>query len=161
MLLLEVLGLVLSTLMLDALAAYNGNVSWKLGGLLFDVLPLGMKLSIDLQDDIERQQAVVRNLNIDGDKIIQQSSATDANILREQLEGLNSQWKEVCRQLAERKKRLCSGLGLWLCDFIQGPNSLGLPLASGSLHGIPGQSLTCPQSELWYQNLSSTQHEYL
>ncbi|XP_039185584.1 dystrophin isoform X3 [Crotalus tigris] len=59
----------------------------------------------DLQDDIGRQQAVVRTLNIDGDEIIEQSSATDASILREKLDSLNFRWKEVCRQLAERKKR--------------------------------------------------------
>ncbi|KAM3837732.1 dystrophin isoform 2-T2 [Vipera latastei] len=59
----------------------------------------------DLQDDIGRQQAVVRTLNLDGDEIIEQSSATDASNLREKLDSLNFRWKEVCRQLAERKKR--------------------------------------------------------
>ncbi|XP_063161281.1 dystrophin isoform X1 [Candoia aspera] len=59
----------------------------------------------DLQDGIGRQQAVVRTLNIDGDEIIEQSSATDASILKEKLDSLNFRWKEVCRQLAERKKR--------------------------------------------------------
>ncbi|XP_058042481.1 dystrophin isoform X1 [Ahaetulla prasina] len=59
----------------------------------------------DLQDDIGRQQAVVRTLNIVGDEIIEQSSATDASILREKLDSLNFRWKEVCRQFAERKKR--------------------------------------------------------
>ncbi|XP_013928464.1 PREDICTED: dystrophin-like [Thamnophis sirtalis] len=59
----------------------------------------------DLQDDIGRQQAVVRTLNTVGDEIIEQSSTTDASILREKLDSLNFRWKEVCRQLAERKKR--------------------------------------------------------
>ncbi|XP_070800306.1 dystrophin isoform X6 [Pituophis catenifer annectens] len=59
----------------------------------------------DLQDDIGRQQTIVRTLNIVGDEIIEQSSATDASILREKLDSLNFRWKEVCRQLAERKKR--------------------------------------------------------
>ncbi|KAM6448274.1 dystrophin isoform 3-T3 [Liasis olivaceus] len=59
----------------------------------------------DLQDGIGSQQAVIRTLNIDGDKIIEQSSATDASILKEKLDSLNFRWKEVCRQLAERKKR--------------------------------------------------------
>uniref|UniRef100_A0A670Z093 Dystrophin n=1 Tax=Pseudonaja textilis TaxID=8673 RepID=A0A670Z093_PSETE len=94
----------------------------------------------DLQDDIERQQTVVRNLNIDGDKIIQQSSATDASILREQLDGLNSQWKEVCRQLAERKKRFDEEQHL-LAEFQHNFNKFILWLNEAStVVSIPAES---------------------
>uniref|UniRef100_A0A8D2Q6W5 Dystrophin n=1 Tax=Varanus komodoensis TaxID=61221 RepID=A0A8D2Q6W5_VARKO len=60
----------------------------------------------DLQDGIGRQQAVVRTLNVAGEEIIEQSSTADAGVLKEKLGSLNFRWKEVCRQLAERKKRL-------------------------------------------------------
>uniref|UniRef100_A0ABM5FYB1 Dystrophin n=1 Tax=Pogona vitticeps TaxID=103695 RepID=A0ABM5FYB1_9SAUR len=60
----------------------------------------------ELQDGIERQQAVVRNLNVAGEELIRQSSPADASVLKEKLGNLNFRWKEVCRQLAERKKRL-------------------------------------------------------
>ncbi|XP_061483366.1 dystrophin isoform X4 [Rhineura floridana] len=60
----------------------------------------------DLQDGIGRQQAVVRTLNTTGEEIIEQSSTVDASVLKEKLGILNFRWKEVCRQLAEKKKRL-------------------------------------------------------
>uniref|UniRef100_A0A8D2LK03 Dystrophin n=1 Tax=Varanus komodoensis TaxID=61221 RepID=A0A8D2LK03_VARKO len=41
-----------------------------------------------------------------GEEIIEQSSTADAGVLKEKLGSLNFRWKEVCRQLAERKKRL-------------------------------------------------------
>ncbi|XP_034505709.1 dystrophin isoform X7 [Ailuropoda melanoleuca] len=60
----------------------------------------------ELQDGIGQRQTVVRVLNATGEEIIQQSSKTDANILQEKLGSLNLRWQEVCKQLAERKKRL-------------------------------------------------------
>nr|XP_020034107.1 dystrophin-like [Castor canadensis] len=60
----------------------------------------------ELQDGIGQRQTVVRALNATGEEIIQQSSKTDANILQEKLGSLNLRWQEVCKQLAERKKRL-------------------------------------------------------
>ncbi|XP_058515061.1 dystrophin isoform X1 [Ochotona princeps] len=60
----------------------------------------------ELQDGIGQRQSVVRTLNATGEEIIQQSSKTDANILQEKLGGLNLRWQEVCKQLAERRKRL-------------------------------------------------------
>ncbi|XP_012612346.1 dystrophin isoform X3 [Microcebus murinus] len=60
----------------------------------------------ELQDGIRQRQTVVRTLNATGEEIIQQSSKTDANILQEKLGSLNLRWQEVCKQLAERKKRL-------------------------------------------------------
>ncbi|XP_058569872.1 dystrophin isoform X12 [Neofelis nebulosa] len=60
----------------------------------------------ELQDGIGQRQTVVRILNATGEEIIQQSSKTDASILHEKLGSLNLRWQEVCKQLAERKKRL-------------------------------------------------------
>ncbi|XP_062039368.1 dystrophin isoform X13 [Lepus europaeus] len=60
----------------------------------------------ELQDGIGQRQTVVRTLNTTGEEIIQQSSKTDANILQEKLGNLNLRWQEVCKQLAERRKRL-------------------------------------------------------
>ncbi|XP_045154596.1 dystrophin isoform X2 [Echinops telfairi] len=60
----------------------------------------------ELQNGIGHRQTVVRALNATGEEIIQQSSKTDANILQEKLGSLNLRWQEVCKQLAERKKRL-------------------------------------------------------
>ncbi|XP_055249425.1 dystrophin isoform X2 [Moschus berezovskii] len=60
----------------------------------------------ELQDGIGQRQTVVRVLNATGEEIIQQSSKIDASILQEKLGSLNLRWQEVCKQLAERKKRL-------------------------------------------------------
>nr|XP_045363191.1 dystrophin isoform X2 [Camelus bactrianus] len=60
----------------------------------------------ELQDGIGQRQTVVRVLNATGEEIIQQSSKTDASILQEKLGSLNLRWQEVCKQLAERKRRL-------------------------------------------------------
>ncbi|KAM5290132.1 dystrophin isoform 2-T2 [Glossophaga mutica] len=60
----------------------------------------------ELQDGIGQRHIVVRVLNATGEEIIQQSSKTDAGILQEKLGSLNLRWQEVCKQLAERKKRL-------------------------------------------------------
>ncbi|XP_025133022.3 dystrophin isoform X2 [Bubalus bubalis] len=60
----------------------------------------------ELQDGIGQRQSVVRVLNATGEEIIQQSSKIDASILQEKLGSLNLRWQEVCKQLAERKKRL-------------------------------------------------------
>lgn len=59
----------------------------------------------DLQDGIGKQQPVVRTLNITGEDIIEQSSTADASVLKEKLGSLNFRWQEVCKQVAERKKR--------------------------------------------------------
>ncbi|KAM5221589.1 dystrophin isoform 1-T1 [Ctenodactylus gundi] len=59
----------------------------------------------ELQDGIGQRQNVVRILNTTGEEIIEQSSKTDASILQEKLGSLNLRWQEVCKQLAERKKR--------------------------------------------------------
>lgn len=60
----------------------------------------------ELQDGIGQRQAVVRTLNATGEEIIQQSSKTDANILQEKLGSLSLRWHEVCKELAERRKRV-------------------------------------------------------
>uniref|UniRef100_A0A8C4XTP7 Dystrophin n=1 Tax=Falco tinnunculus TaxID=100819 RepID=A0A8C4XTP7_FALTI len=60
----------------------------------------------ELQDGIGPQQSVVKTLNVTGEEIIEQSSAADAKVLKEQLESLNTRWQEICRQLVEKKKRL-------------------------------------------------------
>nr|XP_020646650.1 dystrophin isoform X6 [Pogona vitticeps] len=96
----------------------------------------------ELQDGIERQQAVVRNLNVAGEELIRQSSPADASVLKEKLGNLNFQWKEVCRQLAERKKRLeeeqnyLTELQYNLDKFIlwldEGSTLSGIPLEPGN-----------------------------
>ncbi|XP_016848209.2 dystrophin isoform X5 [Anolis carolinensis] len=85
----------------------------------------------DLQDGIGRQQAVVRNLNITGEEVIEQSSTADANVLKEKLGSLNFRWKEVCRQLADRKKRIEEEQNL-LAEFQHNLNKLILWLDEGS-----------------------------
>lgn len=60
----------------------------------------------ELQDGIGQRHIVVRVLNATGEEIIQQSSKTDAGILQEKLASLNLRWQEVCKQLADRRKRL-------------------------------------------------------
>ncbi|KAI1241541.1 hypothetical protein IHE44_0005016 [Lamprotornis superbus] len=60
----------------------------------------------ELQDGIGQQQTVVKTLNATGEEIIEQSSTADAKVLKEQLESLNNRWKEICRQLVEKKKRI-------------------------------------------------------
>ncbi|KAJ6667667.1 hypothetical protein lerEdw1_016788 [Lerista edwardsae] len=65
----------------------------------------------ELQDGIGRQQAVVRTLNLTGEDIIEQLSTADASVLKEKLGSLNFRWQEVCRQLAEKKKRGQSSIG--------------------------------------------------
>ncbi|XP_054021782.1 dystrophin isoform X4 [Dryobates pubescens] len=60
----------------------------------------------ELQDGIGQQQTVVKTLNVTGEEIIEQSSAADAKVLKEQLESLNTRWQEICRQLVEKKKRI-------------------------------------------------------
>ncbi|XP_077199073.1 dystrophin isoform X6 [Paroedura picta] len=60
----------------------------------------------DLQDGIGKQQPVIKTLNITGEDIIEQSSTADASVLKEKLGNLNFRWQEVCKQVAERKKRL-------------------------------------------------------
>ncbi|KAJ7320669.1 hypothetical protein JRQ81_020180, partial [Phrynocephalus forsythii] len=96
----------------------------------------------ELQDGIERQQAVVRNLNVAGEELILQSSPVDASVLKEKLGNLNFRWKEVCRQLAERKKRLeeeqnyLTELQYNLDKFIlwldEGSRVIGIPLEPGN-----------------------------
>ncbi|XP_066033087.1 dystrophin isoform X11 [Chamaea fasciata] len=60
----------------------------------------------ELQDGIGQQQTVVKTLNATGEEIIEQSSTADARVLKQQLESLNNRWKEICRQLVEKKKRI-------------------------------------------------------
>ncbi|XP_068278928.1 LOW QUALITY PROTEIN: dystrophin [Nyctibius grandis] len=96
----------------------------------------------ELQDGIGRQQTVVKTLNVTGEEIIEQSSKTDAKVLKEQLESLNSRWQEICRQLVEKKKRLeeeknilsefqedLNKLILWLEEA---DNIIGIPLETGN-----------------------------
>lgn len=60
----------------------------------------------ELQDDIGQRQPVIGILNAAGEETIKQSSKTDASILQEKLGSLNLRWQEICKLLAERKKRL-------------------------------------------------------
>ncbi|KAH1187470.1 hypothetical protein KIL84_020219, partial [Mauremys mutica] len=96
----------------------------------------------ELHDGIGRQQTVIRTLNITGEEIIEQSLTTDANVLREKLGSLNFRWEEVCRQLAERRKRLeeekniLSELQEDLNEFIlwleEADSIVGIPLELGN-----------------------------
>ncbi|KAH0624757.1 hypothetical protein JD844_032532 [Phrynosoma platyrhinos] len=85
----------------------------------------------DLQDGIGRQQAVVRTLNLAGEEVIEQSSTADASVLKEKLGSLNFRWKEVCRQLTEKKKRIEEEQNL-LADLQNNFNKLILWLDEGS-----------------------------
>ncbi|XP_030304179.1 dystrophin isoform X2 [Calypte anna] len=60
----------------------------------------------ELHDGIGQQRTVVKTLNVTGEEIIEQSSAADAKVLKEQLESLNTRWQEICSQLVEKKRRL-------------------------------------------------------
>ncbi|XP_048719602.2 dystrophin isoform X6 [Caretta caretta] len=96
----------------------------------------------ELHDGIGRQQTVIRTLNITAEEIIEQSSTADANVLREKLGSLNFRWEEVCRQLAERRKRLeeekniLSELQEDLNEFIlwleEADSIVGIPLEPGN-----------------------------
>ncbi|NXM47158.1 DMD protein, partial [Gymnorhina tibicen] len=77
----------------------------------------------ELQDGIGQQQTVVKTLNATGEEIIEQSSTADAKALREQLESLNTRWKEICRQLVEKKKRIEEEKNL-LSEFQEDLNKL-------------------------------------
>ncbi|XP_071606693.1 dystrophin isoform X10 [Heliangelus exortis] len=60
----------------------------------------------ELHDGIGQQRTVVKTLNVTGEEIIEQSSAADAKVLKEQLESLNTRWQEICSQLVEKKRRI-------------------------------------------------------
>ncbi|KAM6095626.1 dystrophin isoform 9-T9 [Chlamydotis macqueenii] len=91
----------------------------------------------ELQDGIGRQQTVVKTLNVTGEEIIEQSSAADAKVLKEQLESLNTRWQEICRQLVEKKKRLEEEKNI-LSEFQEDLNKLILWLEEAeSVIGIP------------------------
>ncbi|XP_042644227.1 dystrophin isoform X9 [Tyto alba] len=91
----------------------------------------------ELQDGIGRQQTVVKTLNITGEEIIEQSSTTDAKVLKKQLEILNTRWQEICRQLVEKKKRLEEEKNI-LSEFQEDLNKLILWLEeANSIIGIP------------------------
>ncbi|XP_051871046.1 dystrophin isoform X2 [Pristis pectinata] len=69
--------------------------------------PVRMKQRVkELQDGIGIQKGAVASLNVTGEEIIGQSSATDGGILKEKLSELNRRWQEICRQVDERKRRL-------------------------------------------------------
>ncbi|RXM31710.1 Dystrophin [Acipenser ruthenus] len=61
---------------------------------------------LELQDGIGSQQAVVTALNVTGEEIIQQTFADDAGIFKGKLASVNARWQEVCRLVAERRRRL-------------------------------------------------------
>ncbi|KAJ8400755.1 hypothetical protein AAFF_G00391090 [Aldrovandia affinis] len=58
-----------------------------------------------LQDGVVVQEGVVAGVNSAGEEIAQQSRQEDGARLREQLSALNKRWEEVCRKIAERKRR--------------------------------------------------------
>ncbi|XP_071668213.1 dystrophin isoform X10 [Patagioenas fasciata] len=90
----------------------------------------------ELQDGIGRQQTVLKALNVTGEEIIEQSSTADAKVLKEQLESLNSRWKEICKQLVEKKKRLEEEKSI-LAEFQEDLNKLLLWLEEAeSITGI-------------------------
>ncbi|MGH0122755.1 UNVERIFIED_CONTAM: hypothetical protein FKN15_029459 [Acipenser sinensis] len=60
---------------------------------------------LELQDGIGSQQTVVTALNATGEEIIQQTFADDAGIFKEKLASVNARWQEVCRLVAERRRR--------------------------------------------------------
>ncbi|XP_066562465.1 dystrophin isoform X5 [Amia ocellicauda] len=59
----------------------------------------------ELHNGITNQQALVTALNVSGEEIAQQSTAEDAILFKEKLTGVNARWEEVCRQVAERRRR--------------------------------------------------------
>ncbi|XP_015219666.1 dystrophin isoform X7 [Lepisosteus oculatus] len=59
----------------------------------------------ELQNGIRHQQALVSSLNATGEEIAQQSTSEDAILFKERLTGVNVRWEEVCRQVAERRRR--------------------------------------------------------
>ncbi|KAG9349621.1 hypothetical protein JZ751_028069, partial [Albula glossodonta] len=59
----------------------------------------------ELQDGVIVQEGVVAGLNTAGEEIIQQSRPDDAIPIKEQLSTLNKRWDDICRKIAERKRR--------------------------------------------------------
>ncbi|XP_059506329.1 dystrophin isoform X9 [Stegostoma tigrinum] len=60
----------------------------------------------ELQNGIGSRQDVVASLNVTGDEIVGESSASDGAILKEKLSNLNRRWQEICRQADDRRRRL-------------------------------------------------------
>ncbi|XP_039770096.1 dystrophin isoform X4 [Ornithorhynchus anatinus] len=96
----------------------------------------------ELQDGVGRQTTVIRALNATGEEITAQASVTDADLLKDKLETLNVRWQKVCRQLAERNKRLeeekniLSEFGDDLKEFVswleESESIVALPLEPGN-----------------------------
>uniref|UniRef100_A0A8C9W6L3 Dystrophin n=1 Tax=Scleropages formosus TaxID=113540 RepID=A0A8C9W6L3_SCLFO len=78
----------------------------------------------ELQDAVGTQEEAVALLNATGQDIVQQSSQEEGILLKEQLRSMNTRWEDVCRQLAQRRRRyghwaeeinLTTFLGLFFC----------------------------------------------
>ncbi|XP_036396175.1 dystrophin isoform X3 [Megalops cyprinoides] len=59
----------------------------------------------ELQSAVITQEGVVARLRRAGEEIVPQSRQEDGVLLRERLGALYTRWEEVCRQIAERKRR--------------------------------------------------------
>uniref|UniRef100_A0A8D0CIQ4 Dystrophin n=1 Tax=Scleropages formosus TaxID=113540 RepID=A0A8D0CIQ4_SCLFO len=59
----------------------------------------------ELQDAVGTQEEAVALLNATGQDIVQQSSQEEGILLKEQLRSMNTRWEDVCRQLAQRRRR--------------------------------------------------------
>uniref|UniRef100_A0A8C9WAK2 Dystrophin n=1 Tax=Scleropages formosus TaxID=113540 RepID=A0A8C9WAK2_SCLFO len=56
-------------------------------------------------DAVGTQEEAVALLNATGQDIVQQSSQEEGILLKEQLRSMNTRWEDVCRQLAQRRRR--------------------------------------------------------
>uniref|UniRef100_A0A8C9U026 Dystrophin n=1 Tax=Scleropages formosus TaxID=113540 RepID=A0A8C9U026_SCLFO len=63
------------------------------------------RLAYELQDAVGTQEEAVALLNATGQDIVQQSSQEEGILLKEQLRSMNTRWEDVCRQLAQRRRR--------------------------------------------------------
>ncbi|KAJ8355724.1 hypothetical protein SKAU_G00185180 [Synaphobranchus kaupii] len=63
----------------------------------------------ELEEGLISHQPILSTLNQAGERIIGQLSAPDSNLLEEKLETLNQRWRNVHREIRERRRRLAGG----------------------------------------------------
>ncbi|XP_048458781.1 dystrophin isoform X1 [Rhincodon typus] len=94
-----------------------------------------------LQNGIGSRQDVVTSLNVTGEEIVGESSASDGAILKEKLSNLNRRWQEICRQVDDRKRRLeeqkhiselQEDLNEFLCWLEEAESVVGIDLHPGN-----------------------------
>lgn len=69
------------------------------------IFKCGNICSQDLQEDLEKQEAAVRGLNVLGEDLAFHSRKEDGDHIEQQLSSINARWAKVFNQLSEIKRR--------------------------------------------------------